>query len=93
MKPILSTFVLFGNHDGTAAVGGGGGGLISVLLMALIMGIVILAIWWVGTWFIARLGAPAIVRTLWDGLFILVGLIIVINFLLGLTGHGFIAYS
>ena len=71
---------------------GSSGGLIHNLLFILVVGICVLAIWWVGTWFIGKLGAPGIVRTVWDGLFILVGLVVVINFLLGLTGHAFIAW-
>jgi hypothetical protein len=43
-------------------------------------------------WFIGKLAAPGIVRTIWDGLFILVGLVVIINFLLGLGGHAFIAW-
>ena len=71
---------------------GSSGGLIHLLLFVLIVGICVLAIWWVGTWFIGKLGAPSIVRTIWDGLFILVGLVVVINFLLGIGGHAFIAW-
>jgi len=68
------------------------GGLVQGLLYFLLVGICVLAIWWVGTWFIGKLGAPAIVRTVWDGLFILVGLFVVINFLLGLTGHALVVW-
>ena len=71
---------------------GSSGGLIHTLLFVLIVGICVVLIWWVGTWFISKLGAPAIVRTIWDGLFILVGLIVVINALLGFGGHAFIAW-
>ena len=68
------------------------GGLVHGLLYVLLVGICVLLIWWVGTWFIAKLGAPPIVRTVWDGLFILVGLFVVINFLLGLSGHPLVAW-
>jgi hypothetical protein len=68
------------------------GGLIHGLMFVLLVGICVLLIWWVGTWFIGRLGAPGIVRTVWDGLFILVGLVVIINFLMGLGGHAFITW-
>jgi len=68
------------------------GGLIHSLLYFLVVGICVLAIWWVGIWFIAKLAAPAIVRTVWDGLFILVGLFCIVNFLLGLTGHPLVVW-
>jgi hypothetical protein len=70
--------------------GGSGGGLINGLLTTLLIGICVLLIWWVGRWFITKLGAPAIVSTVWDGLFILVGLFVAVNFLLGLTGHALV---
>jgi hypothetical protein len=77
MNPILSAILVASDN----------GGLIHSLLFVLLVGICVLLIWWVGTWFIGKLGAPAIVRTVWDGLFILIGLIVVINFLLSLAGH------
>ena len=65
----------------------GGGGLVYWLIALLVVGICCLLVWWVGNWFIGKLGAPAIVKTLWDGLFILVGLVVVVNALLGAVGH------
>lgn len=81
MNPILAE-VLVSNSSG----------LVSQLFTALIVGICILAIWWVGRWFIAKLGAPAVALTVWTGIFILVGLIVVINFLMGLGGKSFIRF-
>ena len=83
MNPILSAILVAGDN----------GGLIHSLLFVLLVGICVLLIWWTGTWFIGKLGAPAIVRTVWDGLFILIGLIVVINFLLSLAGHPLIAWD
>lgn len=71
---------------------GSSGGLIHGLLFVLLVGICVLLIWWAGTWFIGKLGAPAIVRTIWDGLFVLVGLVVIINFIMGLGGHAFIVW-
>lgn len=45
---------------------------------------------WSGRYFFPKLNAPPIVTTVWDGLFILLGAIAIINFLLGLIGKGFI---
>jgi hypothetical protein len=78
MNPILSA---------SALITTGSGGLIHQLLFVLLVGICVLLIWWVGTWFISKLAAPAIVKTIWDGLFILIGLFVVINFLMSLSGH------
>lgn len=66
---------------------GNGGDIIHTLLTFLIIGICVLLIWWVGKWFIGKLAAPAIVSTVWDGLFILIGLFVIVNTLLGLVGH------
>lgn len=69
-----------------------GDGLVQNLVVALLVGICILLIWWVGRWFITKLAAPAIAMTIWTGIFILVGLIVAINFLMSLGGHGFIKF-
>lgn len=69
---------------------GGGDGLVHQLFVVLIIGICVALIWAVGRWFIQKLNAPPLVMTIWNGFFILVGLIVVVNFLLSLTGHGFV---
>ena len=66
---------------------GGDSGLVQSLIYVLLIGICVALVWWVGKWFIGQLGAPAIAMTIWNGLFILIGLIVIVNFLLGLTGH------
>lgn len=68
------------------------GGLIHNLLFVLVVGICVLAIWWTGKWFVGKLGAPGIVLTIWNGLFLLVGLVVVINFLLSLVGYNFVRW-
>lgn len=75
-----------------AIVVSGGGGLIHSLFMILIVGICVLIVWAVGRWVITKFAAPAIAMTIWNGLFILIGAIVIINFLLSLGGHGFITY-
>ena len=69
-----------------------GRGIVYNFLRLLILGICCLAIWWTGKWFIGSLAAPAIVLTVWNGLFILVGLIVLIDFLLSLIGKSFLPW-
>lgn len=69
-----------------------GDGLVHQLLVVLIVGICVGIVWWLGRWFITALGLPAIVMTVWTGLFLLLGAICLINFLLGLTGHPLIRW-
>jgi len=71
---------------------GSGSGLIHSLLAVLIVGICIGIVYAVGRWFILKLTQSALVMTVWNGFFILVGAIIVINFLMSLTGHPFIQW-
>jgi len=70
----------------------GGSGMVHSLLVVLIIGIACLLIWWVGKYFIGALSAPAIAMTLWNGLFVLLALIVAVNFLLSLVGYGFIRW-
>lgn len=70
----------------------GGSGVVNEFLMFLLVGVCLLLIWLAGRWVLAKCAAPAIALTVWTGLFGLIGLIIIINFLLGLGGHAFISY-
>jgi hypothetical protein len=72
--------------------GGSGSGLIHQLFVVLIIGICALLLWAAGRWVIAKIAAPAIVMTIWTGFFLLLGLIVVLNFLLGTVGHSFLSY-
>jgi len=67
-------------------------GFIHQLLFILLVGICIGIVYAVGWWFIKRPPIPPIIMTIWQGLFILIGAIIIINFLLSLGGHGFIKW-
>jgi hypothetical protein len=71
---------------------GSGSGLVHDLFAVLIIGICVAIVWGIGRWVIIKFAAPGLVMVVWNGFFILVGAIIVINFLLSLTGHGFITY-
>jgi hypothetical protein len=73
-----------------ADVAVGGGGLVSQLLVILFVALAVLLIWAVGRWVGGKLKAPEIVLTGWDILFVLIGLVLAVNFLMTLAGHGFI---
>ncbi len=64
-----------------------GEGLIHNLLMALIVMICGGILYMMGRYFFTREGVPGIAMTIWNGLFILVGGIVLINFLMSLAGH------
>jgi hypothetical protein len=74
------------------AAASSGSGIIQTLLFILLLVICAVMIWWFGTWVLAKFGTPPVARTVWDGLFMLVGLIVLINFVLGLGGHSFIEW-
>ena len=63
-----------------------GEGMVHSLLVILVIGICVLIVWWLGRYFITTLSAPPIVMTCWNGLFLLLGGLVIINFLLSLVG-------
>lgn len=69
--------------------GGGAGRNILVVFCIILIGLIV---WQLGRYFFPKLGAPAIVITVWDGLFVLIGAVAVINFLASLMGHPFITW-
>lgn len=69
-----------------------GDGLVHQLLMVLLVAICVGIVWALGRWFIQKFAAPALAMTVWNGLFLIVGAIVIINFLLSLTDHGFIKW-
>lgn len=78
------------NFTSLAAVSGEG--LVNQLLFILIIGICLLIIWWLGKYFISKLGAPPLALTVWNGLFVLLGALCAINFLLSLIDKPFIRW-
>ncbi len=66
--------------------------VIHSLMVVLIVGLCALFIWWVGNYFIKKFNAPPVASTMWEGLFIILGLFVAINFLLGLIGHQLVAW-
>lgn len=69
-----------------------GSGLVNQLLFVLIVGICVAIVWALGRWFIQKFASPPVVMTVWNALFLLLGAIFVINFLMGLAGHPFIKW-
>jgi ABC-type antimicrobial peptide transport system permease subunit len=72
--------------------GGDGEGLIHALFLVLIIGVCVAIIWALGRWLIGAITQNPLAMKVWNGFFLIVGAIIVINFLMSLVGHGFIAY-
>lgn len=64
-----------------------GDGLVQSLVYLLIIGICLGIVWFLGNYFISKLGGPPMASTIWTGLFVLLICLAAINFLLGLTGH------
>ena len=76
----------------SSATVGDGEGLIHALFLVLIIGVCIAIIWALGRWLIGAITQNPLAMKVWNGFFLIVGAIIVINFLMSLVGHGFIAY-
>ena len=66
---------------------GSGSGLVHALLWLLLVAICLGLIYGAGVWFIAALTGSAMARKVWDGIFIILGLVVIINFILGIGGH------
>jgi len=82
MKPILSEAIKLTS----------GSGLVHDLFTVFVVAVCVGLIWALG-WGAHRLfKLPALALQIWNAFFILIGSVILLNFLLGLIGHGFIAY-
>ena len=79
-NPMLSVITL--NSDG----------LVHQFLVVLVVAVCMAIVWALGRWAIKVFAAPAIVNTVWNGLFLFVGAICLINFLMGCVGHPLIAW-
>jgi hypothetical protein len=69
-----------------------GSDALHTLLIVFLVVLCGLIIWWLGKTFFPKFGAPPILLTVWDFLFILLGALILINFLMGLAGHPFVKW-
>lgn len=65
----------------------GGEGIVRQLWVLVIVVICAGIIWAFGKWAIKALKAPPHALTVWDGIFLLVGVLVLINFLLSLIGY------
>lgn len=63
-------------------------GAFVVFIVALCLAIV----WWLGKMAFPKLGVPVLGLQIWDGFFILLIAVAVLNFLMGLIGHQFIPW-
>lgn len=68
-----------------------GDDLVRNLLTLLVIVICCALIYGAGRWCLMKLAKP-LALTVWDGFFLLVGLIVALNFLLGLVGHPLIVW-
>lgn len=75
-----------------AAIQIGGEGLINNLLTFLLLGICVALIYVTGWWFWKKFNLSPLVLTIWQGIFILVGLVVIINFLMGLAGKSIVKW-
>lgn len=69
-----------------------GSAALNSLFLTFLIVLCALIVWWLGNYFFPKFGAPAIVLQVWTGLFILLGAIVLINFLLSLAGRPFIKW-
>lgn len=86
----MSSLVIMADvlHVNTGESGGMAHNIFTIFIFILIG----LILWALGRFFFPKLGMPALGMTVWDGLFVLIAVIVVINFLAGLAGHPFIQW-
>ena len=76
----------------SAAVLGGGTGLIHSIFVVGVLVVCALIIWWLVRKALTAFAAPPIAIKCWDGFILVCGAVVVLNFLLGLIDHQFIAW-
>jgi hypothetical protein len=64
-----------------------GEAMVKQLLWIFALIVIALIVWLLGRYFFPKLKAPEMLLTIWDGLFVLLGALILINFILSLFGH------
>lgn len=70
----------------------GGNGLIHQLIIVLLVALAAAVVYAIGWYFFKDSPAPPLMLKVWNGFFILVGGLVIVNFLLGLMGHPLIAW-
>jgi hypothetical protein len=81
VSPMLAVTLDFGNS-----------GIIGQLLVFFVVILCMGIVWALGHFGFPKLKLPALVVTVWDCIFVLIGAIMLINFLLSLVGKQFIRY-
>lgn len=71
---------------------GSGDGFVNNLFQVLILALACGVIYGIGWYFFRNPPFGAIAMKIWNGFFVLIGGIIILNFLLGLGGHSFIKW-
>jgi hypothetical protein len=69
-----------------------GSGFVHQLIAVLLVALCVAVVYGIGWYFFSKPPFGGIVLKIWNGFFILVGGLIIINFLLSLNGHGFVAW-
>jgi hypothetical protein len=69
-----------------------GEGMVQNLKYFLIIGVCLLLLWWLGKWLCGVFEAPAIALKGWTVVFVVMGVFVLINFLLGFVGYPFIRW-
>lgn len=75
-----------------AAIKMGGEGLINQLLTFLLIALCVSIVYVMGWFFFRKPPVPPVVLFIWQGLFVLLGGLVIINFLLSLAGHPLIKW-
>jgi hypothetical protein len=77
---LLADSIFHPDSSGSAGFAHG----VFIIFCAVLIGLIL---WGLGRWFFPKLGMPATGMMIWDGLFVLIAAIVIINFLAGLMGH------
>ncbi len=72
-----------------AAIAVSGNSLVSGIITLLVVGIIL----WLLLWIVGKSPIPDPFKTVLTWVLYVIGVILLINFLLGLIGHGFIAFN
>ena len=70
----------------------GSNDIVHAFLVLLVVGIAVLILYYAAKYFIALFEGPAIAIKILNAFLVLIGVIVAVNFLMSLIGHGFITY-
>jgi len=78
--------------DAALHLNGGSEGLGHNIFVIFIFILIGLSLWGLGRYFFPRLGMPPKGMLVWDGLFVLIAVVAIINFLATMAGHPLVAW-